>query len=210
MRNEPTQVEAADPNLIPLWAGDSRSRAPFGYHRNIGTDFVPFPITLPGGATYQAEFVKVIMDSDPMVHGVCRGSSKTFIKPLYATASYSYTTRPHYREEDLFIFGQARAQSTDQALVSEGDTTLRAEVQRFRALEHEIERVEVKIRELEDVMGNMIGLRHGTVRRLEMADAIHRIKERVGSRLYYGNPWDASAVRRHREDNSSSRRGRRA
>ena len=148
------------------------------------------------------------MTADPVVHGVCRGSNKTFVKPLYATASYDLTTRPHYLDEDLFVFGEARRQSTDLALKAEGDESLRAEVQRFRALEHEVARVQVRLRELEDMLGQMLGARHGTIRRLEMADAVNRIKERVGNRLRYGNPWEVVTPRY--DGPSFMRRGRRS
>ena len=142
---------------------------------------VPLPVR-PRGTTIVA-------------HGVCRGSNKTFIKPLYATASYDLTTRPRYLEEDLYVFGEARRQSTNLALKAEGDESLRAEVQRFCALEHKITRVQVRLRELEDILRQMLGSRHGTIHRLEMADAVNHIKERVGNRLRYGNPWDSTPMR---------------
>jgi len=157
--------------------------------RNIGVDFVPYPITLSNDETYQAEFIRVIMEPDPFVMAAIRGSDKIFSRPLYATARFSYDPRPHYNEQDMFLLGPARVKSTDAALELVKDVTLTAEVFRYRTLCHEVERVETRLKEMEDTLGRIVALKYACTRRLEMADAVARIQEEKEAQIRLGSPW---------------------
>jgi len=166
----------------PLYKGSyitTRGEVPPGFVRNNGDHYVPFPITSPDGTTKQAEYVQVIMHPNPLVVGLRDDSEKVYTTPLYAAPVFHYDGKPVYNGQDLEFLkiGAEGQEQTDRMLKRLNDPSLVAEVHCYRVLMQEITRLEEAIAGGEDRWGEMAALQCRTIRRLEMADALNRIKD---------------------------------
>ena len=166
---------------FPLYRGSyvtSRLTTLPGFQRNDGDHFVSFPITNPEGETKQAEYVQVIMHPNPFVIGLRNDSEKVYTTPLYAAPVFHYDGKPIYRAQDLEVLkiGADEKERTDQMLRRLGDPSLTAEVHRYRIMTQELARIEEAIAEGEDRWGELAVMQCKTIRRLEMANALERIK----------------------------------
>ena len=123
--------------------------------------------------------MQVILHPNPIVVGLRDDSDKVYTKPLYVAPIFHYDGKPTYRAEQLEALKQgAEGQDqTDRMVRRLNDPSLTAEVHRFRAMAHELERVEDAIAENEDRWGELAALHCKTIRRLEMADTLARIQD---------------------------------
>ncbi len=166
----------------PLYKGSyttTRLTVPPGFARNNGDHFVSFPITSPDGVTKQAQYVQVVMHPNPFVIGLRDDSEKVYTTPLYATPIFHYDGKPVYKAQELeFLKMEAEErEQTDRMLKRLNDPSLVAEVHRFRIMTQELACLEEAIAEGEDRWGELAAMQCKTIHRLEMADALNRIKD---------------------------------
>ncbi len=166
----------------PLYKGSyttTRLTTPPGFVRNNGDRYISFPITSPDGVTKQAEYVEVVMHPNPFVIGLRDDSEKVYTTPLYAAPIFHYDGKPVYTGQDLEFLkmGAEGQEQTDRMLRRLNDPSLVAEVHRFCIMTQEITRLEEAIVEGEDRWGELAAMQCKTIRRLEMANALCRIKD---------------------------------
>ena len=103
-----------------------------------------------------------------------------YSKPLYASPVYQYDGKPTYTmvELDILKMDAEGRDLMDQMVEHVGDVLLTAEVHHFCILTVELERMEQILVENEEAWGQLASAKLGAIRRLEMADALARIKER--------------------------------
>jgi len=167
---------------FPLYKGSYRvkwNEVPPGFKPNNGNNFIAFPITSPDGDVRQAEYVQVILHSNPIVVGLRDDRDKVYSKPLYAAPIFHYDGKPVYRAEQLeaLKLGAEGQDQTDRMIRRLNDPLLEAEVHWFRVMAQELGRLEEAIAESEDRWGEIAGMHCRTIRRLEMADALARIQD---------------------------------
>ncbi len=173
---------AATTTGFPLYKGSYTTKhltIPPGFQRNDGDHFVSFPITSPEGNTRQAQYVQVVMHPNPFVIGLHDDSEKVYTAPLYTAPIFHYDGKPVYHAQELeFLKMEVEGkEETDRMLRRINDPSLVAEVHRFRIMMQELARLEEAIAEGEDRWGELAAMQCRTIRRLEMADAINRIKD---------------------------------
>ena len=114
-----------------------------------------------------------------MVIGLRDESSHVYAAPCYARPQLSFNDRPHYPEEDLILFdvGYNERRKIDAAISQLKDPSLRAEVHRYRSASGELDRLEQLLINLEAKWGELAAQKLGSIRRLEMANAMTRIEE---------------------------------
>ena len=134
------------------------------------------------------------MGPDPHVIGIIPGDNSQYRGPLYAIPDHDQGERPRYSQDDLwhFKYGADDFDWFKSALEHIGDLSLTAEVTHyceasrlFFQYQEEIRKIKVRLWEasqLKDVSG----------RRLEGANALHRIEEALvdldrRSRVRHGN-----------------------
>src|SRR6266702_4223100 len=166
----------------PLYKGSyttTRLTTPLGFVRNNGDHNVSFPIMSPDGVTKQAEYVQVVMHPNPFVIGLHDDSEKVYTTPLYTAPIFHYDGKPVYKAQELvFLKMEAEGrEQTDRMLKRLNDPSLVAEVHRFCVMTQEITRLEEAIAEGEDRWGELAAMQCKTIRRLEMADTLNRIKD---------------------------------
>ena len=129
--------------------------------------------------TKQAEYVQVIMHPNPFVIGLRDDSEKVYTTSLYTAPIFHYDGKPVYKAQELeFLKMEAEGrEQMDRMLKRLNDPSLVAEVHRFRVMTQEITRLEESIAEGEDHWGELAAMQCKTIRRLEMADALNRIKD---------------------------------
>ncbi len=117
------------------------------------------------------------MAPNPLVIALHKDSDKVFSKPLYASPVYHFDGKPTYTtgELDYLKMDTQGREFTDRLIDREGDLLLKAEVHRFRMVTAELERMEAVLVENEEAWGQLASAKLGTIRRLEMADALKRI-----------------------------------
>jgi len=151
---------------------------PIGFNLNRGTHYIDYPIRLPHeSTTQQAHYTQAIMAPNPLVIALRNDSDKVFSKPLYASLVYAFDGKPTYATGELdYLKADAQGREfMDRMIDREGDPSLKAEVHRFRMLMSELERMETVLVENEEQWGQLASAKLGSMRRLEMADAIKRI-----------------------------------
>src|SRR6266702_2450671 len=151
---------------------------PIGFNPNRRVHYINYPIRLPNkSTTQQAHYMQAIMAPNPLVIALRQDSDKVFSKPLYASPVYAFDGKPTYitRELDYLKVDVQGREFTDRLIDREGDLLLKAEVHRFRMVTAELERLETVLVENEDTWGQLASAKLGTIRRLEMADALKRI-----------------------------------
>src|SRR6266702_1363629 len=166
----------------PLYKGSyvtTRLTTPPGFVRNNGDHYVSFPITNPDGVTKQAEYVQVVMHPNPFVIGLRNDSEKVYTTPLYAAPIFHYDGKPVDKAQDLEVLKMEAEgkEQTDRMLRRLHDPSLTAEVHHFCIMTQELARLEEAIAEGEDRWGELAAMQCRTIHRLEMADALNRIKD---------------------------------
>ncbi len=155
-----------------------QAQDPIGFNPNRGIHYINYPIRLPSeSTTQQAHYTQAIMAPNPLVIALRKDSDKEFSKPLYASPVYRFDGKPTYATRDLdYLKMDAQGREfTVQLIDREGDLSLKAEVHRFRMITAELERMETVLVENEEAWGQLAAAKLGTIRWLEMADALKRI-----------------------------------
>ncbi len=173
---------AATTTGFPLYKGSyhtHRNSIPLGFQRNNGDHFISFPIKEANGDTRQAEYVQVILHPNPIVIGLRDDSDKVYMQPLYAAPVFHYDGKPVYWAQELEILKmEAEGREQTDCMISRlHDPSLTAEVHRFRMMTQELTRLEEAIAKSEDWWGELAAMQCKTIQRLEMADALARIKD---------------------------------
>ncbi len=173
---------AATTDSFPLYKGSyvmHHNEAPPGFKRNDGDHFIAFPIKGPDGDIRQAEYVQVILHPNPIVVGLRSDSDKVYTKPLYATPIFQYDGKPMYKVQELEMLKKdvEGEQHTNRMIHRLHDPSLMAEVHRFHMVSQELKCLEEAMVANEDQWGGLAAMQVKTIRRLEMADMLLRIKE---------------------------------
>ena len=152
---------------------------PLGFNYNRGPNYVPFVITSNSGRTVPARFTRVIMGADPHVIGMIPGDNSQYGGPLHAAPDHDLGERPRYAPDNLWQF-KVRANNTariDLALDFLHDLSLTAMVSRFRETSRLFVRYQEDIHKIEVRMWEAGQMKDSSARRLEGANALHRIEE---------------------------------
>ncbi len=118
------------------------------------------------------------MGPNPLVIGLHDNMDKVYSKPLYATLIYTFNGKPVYTIQDLEVLKLTMEDQDhwDHMIQHLGDPSLTAEVHRFQVLMDELDRMEEVLVANEDQWGHLAAAKLGAIWRLEMADALGRIK----------------------------------
>jgi hypothetical protein len=155
-----------------------------GFVHNRGDQYVPF-VTTNNSVRRQVDFIQTILNSDPLVIGICTDTDLVFAKPLHATPEYVFGTRPIYIMEDLEVLGESHVQRAmiDREIEELHDVTVRAEVVRYRSLAADLVYLEGRLMELERQWGEMSSKKLGCIRCLEMANVLVCLETQHGNLL---------------------------
>jgi len=124
--------------------------------------------------------MQAIMAPNPLVVALHDDTDKVYSKPLYATPIFKYDGKPIYTTVEMDYL-KANAQGhemMDRMIDWVSDLSLKAEVHCFQVITAELERMEQVLVENEEVWGQLAAAKLGTIRHLEMADAIGQINLR--------------------------------
>jgi len=167
---------------LPLYKGSyitHRNEAPPGFKKNDGDNFIAFPIKGPDGDVKQVEYVQVILHPNPIVVGLQSDSDKVYTKPLYAVPIFHYNGKPVYKAQELEMLKKDAEgeEQTNRMIRRLQDPSLTAEIHHFRMVSQELEHLEEAMVANEDQWGGLAAMQVKTICRLEIADALLRIKE---------------------------------
>ena len=139
---------------------------------------MPFVVTTQG-RNIPARFTRVVMGVDPHVIGMIPGDSNQYGGPLHAAPNHDQEERPRYAPDDLWQFkiGADNAARVDLALDFIHDLSLTAEVSRFWETSRLFTQYQEDIRKIEVRMWEAGQMKDSSARRLEGANALHRIEE---------------------------------
>ncbi len=172
----------ATTTCFPLYKGSYRTHRNsvlLGFQRNDRDHFISFPIREVNGDVKQAEYVQVILHPNPIIIGLRDDSDKVYTQPLYTAPIFHYNGKPVYRAQELEILKMEAEgkEQTDRMISRLLDPSLTVEIHRFRMMSQELGHLEEAIAESEDWWGELAAMQCKTIRRLEMADALARIKD---------------------------------
>ena len=119
------------------------------------------------------------MGVDPHVIGMIPGDNNQYGGPLHAAPDHDLGERPRYAPDDLWQFkrGADNAARVNLALDFIHDLSLTAEVARFRETSRLFAQYQEDIRKIEVRMWEAGQMKDSSARRLEGANALHRIEE---------------------------------
>ncbi len=169
----------------PLYKGSysisssSKGQVPPGFVHNRGDQYIPYPIQGPhDNKVQQAQYVQTIMGPNPLIIGLRDNTNKVYSKPLYAMPIYSFKGKPVYTIQDLEVLksNMEDQECWDCMIQHLGDPSLTVEVHRFHVLMDELDRMEEVLVANKDQWGHLAAAKLGAIRRLEMSDALGRIK----------------------------------
>ncbi len=150
-------------------------QTPIGFKPNWGVHYIDYPIRQPHEKTVQqAHYTQAIMAPNPLVVALRKDTDKVYSKPLYASPVYLYKGKPTYKMEELdYLKAEAKGREMmDRMIHRVGNLSLTAEVHQFRVVTTELERMEQVLVENEEAWGQLAAAKLGTIRQLEMADAV--------------------------------------
>ena len=152
---------------------------PIGWNYNRGPNYVPCIITDNRTRNVPACFTRVIMGADPHIIGMILGDSNQYSGPLHAAPDHDQGERPQYTPDDLwqFKFGADNLTRFDLALDFIHDLSLMAEVSRIHETSRLFTQYQEDICKLEVCMWEARQMKDASMRRLEGANALHRIEE---------------------------------
>ena len=152
---------------------------PIGFNYNRGPNYVPCIISDNNSRYIPAHFTRVIMGADPHVIGMIPGDCNQYSGPLHATLDHDQGERPQYTPDDLWQFKIGADNSTrfNVTLNCLHNLSLTAEVSRFHETSHLFTQYQEDICKLEVRMWEARQMKDASARRLEGANALHRIEE---------------------------------
>ena len=134
------------------------------------------------------------MGPDPHVIGIIPRDNSQYGGPLYAIPDHDQGERPRYTQDDFwcFKFGADDFNRFESALEHIGDLSLTAEVTCYRKASRLFFQFQEEICKIEVRMWEAGQLKDASGRRLEGANALHRIEEALvdlhrRSRVHHGN-----------------------
>ena len=126
--------------------------------------------------------------------GIIPGDNSQYGGPLYAIPDHDQGERPWYAQDDFwrFKYGADDFDRFESALEHIGDLSLTTEVTRYCEASHLFFQYQEEIRKIEERLWQAGQLKDASGRRLEGANALHRIEEALvdldrRSRVRYGN-----------------------
>ena len=152
---------------------------PLGFNFNRAANYVLCIVTDNTGRGIPASYTRVIMGPDPHVIGIIPGDTSQYRGPLFAIPDHDQGERPRYTQDDFWRFklGADDFDRFDSALEHIGDLSLTAKVTRYRETSRLFFQYQEEIHKLEDRMWQAGQLKDASGRRLEGANALHRIEE---------------------------------
>ena len=119
------------------------------------------------------------MGADPHVIGMILGDNSQYGCPLHAAPDHDQGERPQYAPDNLWQFkvGADNAARIDLTLDFIHDLSLTAKVSHFHEMSHLFAQYQENIRKLEVRMWEAGQMKDSSARRLEGANALHRIEE---------------------------------
>ena len=134
------------------------------------------------------------MGPDPHVIGIIPGDNSQYGGPLYVVPDHNQGDRPWYTQDDFWRFKYS-ADNFDQfesALKHISNLSLATEVTRYCEASCLFFQYQEEIRKIEERLWQAGQLKDTSGRRLEGANALHRIEEVLvdldhGARVHHGN-----------------------
>ena len=119
------------------------------------------------------------MGPDPYVIGIIPRDTSQYGGPLYAIPDHDQGEHPWYAQDDFwhFKFGADDFDRFELALEHISDLSLTAEVTRYHEASCLFFQYQEEIRKIEECMWQAGQLKDASGRRLEGANALHRIEE---------------------------------
>ena len=122
--------EWEDANQGVTWEDYGLSTVLKGFILNEGINYIPFNITLPGGATQPAKYIKVEWGEDPRVYRMIQGNPHQYVESFQATPYPS--TRPFHTythsQLEFFKMHHILRPEVDNAIAGTYDQSITAEV----------------------------------------------------------------------------------
>ena len=152
---------------------------PIGFNYNRGPNYVPCIIINNQGRSVPARFTRVIMGTDPHIIGMIPGDNNQYGGPLHAAPDHDLGERPWYAPDNLWQckVGADNAACIDLALNFLHDLSLTAEVLHFHETSRLFTQYQKDIRKIKMRMWEVGQMKDSSVRRLEGANALHRVEE---------------------------------
>ena len=154
-------------------------------------------------------YTRVIMGLDPHVIGIIPGDNLQYGGPLYAMPDHDQGERPWYTQDNFwhFKFGADNFDQFESTLEHIGDLSLTAKVMRYCEASRLFFQFQEEIRKIEEHMWQTGQLMDASGRRLEGANALHRIEEALMdldriSRVCHGNTRRSECGRSVADDSS--------
>ena len=166
--------------LLPVGAPRrTETPPPLGFNYNRGPNYVPLVVTNNSGRSVPARFTRVVMGADPHVIGMIPGDINQYGGPLHTTPDHDQGERPQYAPDDLWQFKirADNAASIDLTLDFLHDLSLTAEDSRFRETSRLFAQYQEDVCKIKVRMWEAGQMKDYSARRLEGANALHRIEE---------------------------------
>ena len=180
--------------LFTRLARGAETPPPLGFNFNRGANYVPCIVTDSRGRGVLARYTRVIMGADPHVIGIIPGDNSQYGGPLYAVPDHDQGERPQYAQDNFwhFKYGADNFDWFKSTLEHIGDLSLTAEVTRYHEASRLFFQYQEEIRKIEEHLWQAGQLKDAGGRRLEGANALHRIEEVLvdldrRSRVRHGN-----------------------
>jgi len=150
---------------------------PIGFYLNSGKNYIPFQIH-HHGHLITAKYVKVRGTMNAMVYGTMGKGENIYRGDVHAAPRHDLDEVPDYEHEDLKRLqdGFVLRRQVDRALESIDDRTLTAEVAWYREAARVAKEEMEAIHRMEDDLYCALETCRHSVKRLERANAIARIK----------------------------------
>ena len=134
------------------------------------------------------------MGPDPHIIGIIPGDTSQYGGPLYTVPDHDQGEHPRYAQDDFwhFKYGADNFDQFESALEHIGDLSLTTKVTRYREASRLFFQYQEEICKIEERMWQAGQLKDASGRRLEGANALHRIEEALvdldrRARVRHGN-----------------------
>jgi hypothetical protein len=171
------------------------SPVPAGFEHNRGPAYIPFCIQNEQGGDTLARYIRTHLDApNPFVEGQLSLNGPTYHSEIHATTIVDIDVPPPPITADILWLldtDYMGHESVDEAIGEIGNCSLRAEVNRYRRLEHKCKSFQESICRLEDQMFTADVERRMCVSRLEVARAMVRIQGSMqdNRQVFRLSPW---------------------
>ena len=146
---------------------------PEGFFPNVGPHYVPFHICAADGHLYAAEYTRVDWSRNPHIMGMRANSPTVYSTPLYAQQARDLTQIvPHYTKAEVAFFEKdcPLRPEVNEAIESEGDPSLKADIMHLRFNEEDSREAARKVQEWEDKLATLMMDHVNIICRLQFAN----------------------------------------